>query len=167
MSLGGAGNMIRDMNGSVGLSREYGNVSHDTLPYFCCRMPSAGWRTRRVSGLAGSSGENVSQRPWKRATGQPCRKTGRSAGSPADHARSGCADPVRSPAESRPYDVSIKFIRQGLLFLRKTFYLVANFDAFGKKGAFFLNAEIIDLKASINYIITCKACPKLVSGLNH
>ena len=26
--------MIRDMNGSVGLSREYGNVSHDTLPYF-------------------------------------------------------------------------------------------------------------------------------------
>ena len=44
---------------------------------------------------------------------------------------------------------------------------VTNFDAFGKEGAFFLSAEIIDLKASINYIITCKACPKLVSGLNH
>ena len=80
---------------------------------------------------------------------------------------SGGSRPVRSPAESRPYDVSIKFIRQGLLFLRKTFYLVTNFDAFGKEGAFFLSAEIIDLKASINYIITCKACPKLVSGLNH
>ena len=149
--------MIRDMNGSVGLSRENGNVSRDTLPYFvvACLRP------------VGEQGENVSRAMRKRATGQPCRKTGRSAGSPADHARSGCADPVRSPAESRPYDVSIKFIRQGLLFLRKTFYLVANFDAFGKKGAFFLNAEIIDLKASINYIITCKACPKLVSRLNH
>ena len=33
--------MIRDMNGSVGLSREYGNVSHDTLPYFvvACLRP--------------------------------------------------------------------------------------------------------------------------------
>ena len=158
--------MIRDMNGSVGLSRENGNVSRDTLPYFvvaCLRPVGEQGGYRDLPGRV----ENVSRAMRKRATGQPCRKTGRSAGSPADHARSGCADPVRSPAESRPYDVSIKFIRQGLLFLRKTFYLVANFDAFGKKGAFFLNAEIIDLKASINYIITCKACPKLVSGLNH
>ena len=159
--------MIRDMNGSVGLSRENGNVSRDTLPYFvvACLRPvgeQGGYRD-----LPGRVGKTYRELMRKRATGQPCRKTGRSAGSPADHARSGCADPVRSPAESRPYDVSIKFIRQGLLFLRKTFYLVANFDAFGKKGAFFLNAEIIDLKASINYIITCKACPKLVSGLNH
>lgn len=38
---------------------------------------------------------------------------------------------------SRSYDVSIKFIRQGLLFLRKTFYLVTNFGAFGKEEASF------------------------------
>lgn len=158
--------MIRDMNGSVGLSREYGNVSHDTLPYFvvACLRPvgeQGGYRD-----LPGRVGKTYRRDRGKERPGSLVGKQAEVRFSGGSR-RSGCADPVRSPAESRPYDVSIKFIRQGLLFLRKTFYLVANFDAFGKKGAFFLNAEIIDLKASINYIITCKACPKLVSGLNH
>lgn len=165
--------MIRDMNGSVGLSREYGNVSHDTLPYFvvACLRPVG--EQGGYWDLPGRVGKTYRGCCGKERPGSLVGKLAevpvlrRITPGPVVQTRSGCADPVRSPAESRPYDVSIKFIRQGLLFLRKTFYLVTNFDAFGKEGAFFLSAEIIDLKASINYIITCKACPKLVSGLNH
>ena len=142
---------------------ENGNVSYDTLPYFvvACLRPvgeQGGYRD-----LPGRVGKTYRELCGKE---RPGSLVGKQAEVPVLR-RITPGPVVRIRSGLRPYDVSIKFIRQGLLFLRKTFYLAANFDAFGKKGAFFLNAEIIDLKASINYIITCKACPKLVSGLNH
>ena len=111
--------MIRDMNGSVGLSREYGNVSHDTLPYFvvACLRPVG--EQGGYWDLPGRVGKTYRGCCGKERPGSLVGKL------------------AEVPAESRPYDVSIKFIRQGLLFLRKTFYLVTNFDAFGKEGAFF------------------------------
>ena len=137
--------MIRDMNGSVGLSREYGNVSHDTLPYFvvACLRPVG--EQGGYWDLPGRVGKTYRGCCGKERPGSLVGKL------------------AEVPVLRRITPGPVVQTRSG----RKTFYLVTNFDAFGKEGAFFLSAEIIDLKASINYIITCKACPKLVSGLNH
>lgn len=159
--------MIRDMNGSVGLSREYGNVSHDTLPYFvvACLRPVG--EQGGYWDLPGRVGKTYRGCCGKERPGSLVGKLAevpvlrRITPGPVVQTRSG----LRRKAGRMTFRLNLS--DKVCCFCEKLFIFVTNFDAFGKEGAFFLSAEIIDLKASINYIITCKACPKLVSGLNH
>ena len=130
--------MIRDMNGSVGLSREYGNVSHDTLPYFvvACLRPV---------------GEQGGYWDLPGRVGKTYR---------------GCCGKER-PGSLVGKLAEVPVYPTRFAVFAKNFLSCNKFRRIRKGRGLFLNAEIIDLKASINYIITCKACPKLVSGLNH
>lgn len=159
--------MIRDMNGSVGLSRENGNVSRDTLPYFvvACLRPvgeQGGYRD-----LPGRVGKTYRELCGKERPGSLVGKLvevpvlRRITPGPVVRIRSG----LRRKAGRMTFRLNLS--DKVCCFCEKLFILQQISTHSERKGPFFLNAEIIDLKASINYIITCKACPKLVSGLNH
>ena len=158
--------MIRDMNGSVGLSREYGNVSHDTLPYFvvACLRPVG--EQGGYWDLPGRVGKTYRGCCGKERPGSLVGKLAevpvlrRITPGPVVQTRSG----LRRKAGRMTFRLNLS---DKVCCFAKNFLSCNKFRRIRKGRGLFLNAEIIDLKASINYIITCKACPKLVSGLNH
>lgn len=82
---GGAREYDKRHERSVGLSREYGNVSHDTLPYFCCRMPSAVGEQGGYWDLPGRVGKTYRGCCGKERPGSLVGKLAE-VRSPADHA---------------------------------------------------------------------------------